>query len=210
LRITKGEEGDMKKTGIYVRCSTKDQTVEQQLATLREYCRSSGVEVIQQYIDEGESALRANRPAFMRLLEDARLKRINFVLVYKLDRFSRSVKELVNTISELKEYGADFVSYTQREFDTTTSSGKLLFHILGAIAEFERDLISERTKLKLDHLKANGVKLGRPGKYDHAEMFKLKEQGLSINAIAREIGCNPGTVFKVLKKGREKPCLENA
>jgi len=200
----------MKKTGIYVRCSKKDQTVDQQLATLREYCRDSGIEVVREYVDEGVSALKAARPAFNELIETVRRKKINFVLVYKLDRFSRSLKELINTLEIIKENGADFVSYTQREFDTTTPSGKLLFHVIGAISEFERDLISERTKLKLDYLKASGVKLGRPGKYDHAEMLKLKEQGLSINAIARELGCNPGTVFKVLKKGSKKPCLESA
>lgn len=212
----------MKRTGIYVRCSKKDQTVEQQLAQLRQYCKDSKIEVIEEYVDEGVSATKANRPAFMRLLEDIRRKKVNFVLVYKIDRFSRSVKELLSTIDIIKEYGADFVSYTQRELDTTTSSGKLMFGLMAIISEFERDIISERTKLKLgyynDQIKKNGhfvtktgVKkktLGRPGKYDHNEMTRLRKQGLSLNAIARKLKCNVGTVSQVLKKGGQTLCTK--
>jgi len=200
----------MKRTGIYVRCSTKDQTVVQQLAQLRQYCKDSGVTVIEEYIDEGVSAAKANRPAFMRLLEDVRCKKVNLVLVYKLDRFSRSTKELLSTIDIIKEYGADFVSYTQRQLDTTTSSGKMMFGLMAVMSEFERDIISERTKLKLDYLKSIGVKLGRPGKYDHNEMIKLRKEGLSLNAIARKLQCNVGTVSKVLKKGGQTLCSKVA
>ena len=82
--------------------------------------------------------------------------------VYKLDRFSRSLKELVNTMDLLKGYGVNFISYSEKDFDTTTATGQLMVHIISAFAQFERDMISERTKLKLNHLKSKGVILGRP------------------------------------------------
>ncbi|MBF0620046.1 MAG: recombinase family protein [Candidatus Omnitrophica bacterium] len=190
----------MKTVAIYARVSTEDQTSAQQLPVLREYCEKAGHEIVDEYIDEGESAMKQNRPQYTRLLEDARKRKFGLILVYKLDRFSRSVKELVNTMDLLKGYGVDFVSYAEKEFDTTTASGKLVFHMFSAVAQFERDIISERTKLKLNHLKSKGVKLGRPVKADHVKALELRGQGLSLAEIGRAIGCDRSTVSKVLKK----------
>ena len=134
-------------------------------------------------------------------MEDARKHKINVILVYKLDRFSRSLKELVNTIDVLKGYGVNFVSYTEKDFDTTTATGQLMFHIVSAFAQFERDMISERTKLKLRHLKSKGIKLGRPQKAGYEAIFDLRAKGLSLSQIGQEIGCDRSTVSKVLKKG---------
>lgn len=189
----------MKKVAIYARVSTKDQTVEQQLKELKDYCQRSNFVLAKEYIDEGVSAFK-NRPAFNRLLEDIRQRKLDMVLVYKIDRFARSTRELLNVIDEIKQNGVDFVSFTQREFDTTTSSGKLMLTILAGISEFERDLISERTKLKLAYLKDKGVKLGRPQKVDYDEVIELRQQGLSLGKIAKKIGCDRSTVSKVLKK----------
>jgi DNA invertase Pin-like site-specific DNA recombinase len=152
-------------------------------------------------VDEGESALKQNRPEYQRLLEDARRRKIDTILVYKLDRFSRSLKELVNTMGTLKGYGVNFISYSEKDFDTTTATGQLMFHIVSAFAQFERDMISERTKLKLNHLKSRGIKLGRPQKAYSERVFELRRQGLSLNQIGREIGCDKSTISKVLKKG---------
>ncbi|MCA9401780.1 MAG: recombinase family protein [Candidatus Omnitrophica bacterium] len=113
----------MKNIGIYTRVSTSDQTSIQQLDTLRDYCNKVGYKIIDEYIDEGESALKQNRPQYLRLLEDSRRRKIDMVLVYKLDRFSRSVRELVNTMDLLKSYNVDFISFTEKEFDTTTATG---------------------------------------------------------------------------------------
>ena len=194
----------IKKVGIYARVSTKDQTSVQQIEKLREYCEQTGYAIYGEYIDDGESAMKQNRPEYMRLLEDARKRKINIVLVYKLDRFSRSVKELVNTIHRLNEYGVNFVSFSEKEFDTTTASGKLMFHVISAITQFERDIISERTKLKLNHLKSKGVQLGRPRVADFERICVLRDKGLSLNQIGKRIGCDKSTVSKVLKKGNYK------
>ncbi|MBU0976352.1 recombinase family protein [Patescibacteria group bacterium] len=188
------------RTGIYCRVSTKDQKTEQQLQELREYCKRSGIEVVEEYIDEGISAFNKNRPAFQQLIEDVRKRKVNVVVVWKLDRLSRSLKELLQTVELFSEYNVKFVSYSQ-PIDTSTATGKVFFSLIGAFAEFERDLISERTKLKLDLLKKNGVKLGRPNKVDPAVIYKLRDQCLSIRKIAAQVGCNPSTVSRVLQKG---------
>ncbi len=200
----------MKNVGIYARVSTFAQSSVQQIDQLVSYCEKQGLNLYDKYIDEGESALKQNRPEYQRLLEDARRRKIDVILVYKLDRFSRSLKELVNTIDTLKDYGVNFVSYSEKDFDTTTASGQLMFHIVSAFAQFERDMISERTKLKLNHLKSIGVKLGRPQKAGHETVFKLRDEGFSLSQIGKKIGCDRSTISKLLKKGHynEKQRLE--
>ncbi len=195
------------RVGIYARVSTRDQTVVQQLGELEEFCRRSGWEMVDRYVDEGVSALKANRPEFSRLLEDVRKRRVNTVLVYKLDRFSRSLREFLNTIELLERCGAHFVSYSDRFLDTTTNGGRLMFQVIGAIAEFERGLISERTKLKLAYLRQNGKTLGRPVKVDPQKALSLRQKGLSLAQIGRELGADRSTVSKVLKKGRSEGVL---
>ncbi len=190
----------MRTVAIYARVSTADQTSAQQLQVLREHCSRAGYEIADEFIDEGESALKSNRPEYLRLLEGARKRKFNTILVYKLDRFSRSLKELVNTMAVLKEYGVNFISYSEKDFDTTTATGQLMFHIVSAFAQFERDMISERTKLKLNHLKSQGKRLGRPQKADSERIVALRKTGLSLSQIGREIGCDRSTVSKVLKK----------
>jgi putative DNA-invertase from lambdoid prophage Rac len=196
----------MKTIGIYARVSTLDQTSTQQLEVLRGYCKNADYKIADEYIDDGESAMKQSRPQYQRLLEDARRRKIDTVLVYKLDRFSRSLKELVNTMSVLKEYGVDFISYSEKDFDSTTASGKLMFHIVAAFSQFERDMISERTKLKLNHLKSKGVRLGRPQRINPQRVFDLRTAGRSLSQIGLEIGCDRSTVSKMLKKGN---CVEN-
>ena len=191
----------MKNVGIYSRVSTMPQSSAQQTELLKNYCEKQGYSIFDEYVDEGESALKQNRPEYQRLLEDARKRKIDVILVYKLDRFSRSLKELVNTIDTLKDYGVNFISYSEKDFDTTTATGQLMFHIVSAFAQFERDMISERTKLKLNHLKSQGIKLGRPQKACINRVFELRTQGLSLSQIGREIGCDRSTVSKLLKKG---------
>lgn len=191
----------MKTIGIYARVSTLDQTSTQQLEVLREYCKNANYQIVDEYIDDGESAMKQSRPQYQRLLEDARRRKIDTVLVYKLDRFSRSLKELVNTMAVLKEYGVDFISYSEKDFDSTTASGKLMFHIVAAFSQFERDMISERTKLKLNHLRSKGIKLGRPQKINLQRLFELRAEGKSLSQISNEIDCDRSTVSKLLKKG---------
>jgi len=191
----------MKTVAIYTRVSTVDQTSAQQLPVLRDFCAQAGYTIFDVFIDEGESAMKSNRPEYLRLLEGARKRKFNTILVYKLDRFSRSLKELVNTMALLKEYGVDFISYSEKDFDSTTATGQLMFHIVSAFAQFERDMISERTKLKLNHLKSMGVKLGRPQTVCFDRISVLRAAGLSLAQIGRELGCDKSSVSKLLKKG---------
>lgn len=198
------------RTGIYARVSTKDQNTEQQLQELRDYCVRSGIDIIEEYVDEGVSAFKKNRPEFTRLMDDVRKRKVNVVIVWKLDRLSRSLKELVSTMDIFKEYGVKFVSYSQNGIDTSTSTGKLLFNLFGLIAEFERDLISERTRLKLDFLKKNGVILGRPIKNEPEAIYRLRDGGLSLRQIAKQLQCNASTISRVLHKGYNNSPRGNA
>ena len=136
------------KVGIYIRVSTEDQAKEgYSLEVQREYLESfahrEGYDVFKVYCDDGISAYSTRRPALQRLLADAKAKRFELVLVHKIDRFSRNLKDLLMLVDELSSYGVDFKSATE-PFDTTTSAGKLMFQQLGSFAEFERNRIAER------------------------------------------------------------------
>jgi len=172
---------------IYARVSTKEQKIENQLPQLREYCKNRGFEIYKEYIDEGQSGTNENRPAFNQLLEDARKARFNCVLVWKLDRFSRSLQHLLNVLSELKNRNIDFISYSQ-DIDTTTPTGKLLFHIMGAFCEFERDLIAERVKRGKQRSRR---KQGRkPKRVDVTLIKKLYQKLKSYRRVAQEYNRN--------------------
>ena len=140
----------LQKASVYVRVSTEEQAKEGfslagQEDGLKNYATTLGYEIYKVYKDEGKSAKDIkHRPALTQLLKDAEEKRFNAVFVYKLDRFSRSLKDLILTIEKLKEWGVDFISL-QDKIETASASGKLMFHIISAFAEFERDIISERT-----------------------------------------------------------------
>lgn len=145
--------------GIYARVSTSDQTCENQLIELRRYCEARGWPATE-YVDAGVSGAKAKRPALDRLMSDARKRRIDAVVVWRLDRFGRSLKHLIDSINELAEAGVAFVCPDQN-IDTSSSTGRLMLHILGAFAEFERDIIRERINAGLARAKKNGVRLGR-------------------------------------------------
>jgi DNA invertase Pin-like site-specific DNA recombinase len=172
---------------IYARVSTKEQNVENQLSQLRQFCRNRGFEVYGEYVDEGQSGTSEKRPAFSQLLADARKAKFNCVLVWKLDRFSRSLQHLLNVLSELKNRNVDFISYSQ-DIDTTTPTGKLLFHIMGAFCEFERDLIAERVRRGKQRSRR---KQGRkPKRVDVTLIRKLYEKLRSYRRVAAEYNRN--------------------
>jgi len=133
---------------IYTRVSTEDQAKEgYSLEVQREYLESfatrEGYEIFKIYCDDGISAYSTRRPALQELLQDAKTKKFDLVLVHKIDRFSRNLKDLLNLVDELSSYSVGFKSATE-PFDTTTSAGKLMFQQLGSFAEFERNRIAER------------------------------------------------------------------
>lgn len=187
------------KISIYARVSTKDQTTENQLKDLRKYCKDRGFTVYKEYVDI-DSGAKENRENFTRMMSDAHKRLFSVVLVWKLDRLSRSLKHLCNTLEILSSLNIDFICYNQN-IDTTTPTGKLLFHIIGAFAEFERELIRERVKAGLRRAKDKGVKLGR--KRVEANIYKLhqlRNSGMSYRKIADEIGISYASVFRLLQK----------
>ena len=203
--------------GVYARVSTnkskdknKDgQDPELQLKPLRDYAKARGWEV-KEYVDIGESGAKDSRPQLNRLLEDARKRRIDGILVWKLDRFGRSLRSLLNMLEELKSLGVTFISYTEN-LDFGTPTGRAMASLIGIFGEFERDLIRERVKAGLQNAKAKGVRLGRATKIDESllkTVSDLRDGGKSIRAIAGHLNVSSGLVHKTLKKMRRET-LEN-
>jgi DNA invertase Pin-like site-specific DNA recombinase len=189
------------KIALYARVSTfnNGQDPETQLLPLREYAKARSFDVFQEYVDVA-SGVKESRPRLDELLADARKRRFDAIVVWKLDRLGRSLKHLITLIEEFQALGVQFISYTEG-MDTTTPSGKLLFNVIGAIAGFERDLIRERVKAGLQRVKSQGRRLGRPTvSYDPKRIVTLKMAGLSTRAIARETGVSNATVSRVLQK----------
>jgi site-specific DNA recombinase len=145
---------------IYVRVSTQDQaqhgfSLNAQQESLENYAKALGYEIFRIYRDEGKSAKDLKRPEMQQMLQDAEAKKFSAIFIYKLDRFSRSLKDLILTIDKLKEIGVDFVSL-QDKIETTSASGKLMFHIISAFAEFERNIIGDRTKFGMERKAKEG------------------------------------------------------
>ena len=151
----------MTRAALYARVSTFDQDPEMQLAELRELARQRGW-VATEYIDHGVSGARIKRPALGQLLEDARRGKLDLVVVWKLDRLGRSMVDLVNVLASLDQWQVGFLSLRDPGIDTTTPLGRLLMQLVAAFAQFERDLIRERTRAGLARARARGQVLGRP------------------------------------------------
>jgi len=166
-----------------------------QLAELREYASRRGWEVYGEYADSGISGSKESRPELNRLMSDVHLRRrFDVVLCWEVDRFGRSLKHLVNVLADLDSYGVAFVSLRDN-LDLSTPSGRLMFQIIGAMAEFERSLIQERVRAGLRNAKLKGKTLGRPRRIVNGdEMARLREQGASFREIAEAVGASPGTV----------------
>jgi DNA invertase Pin-like site-specific DNA recombinase len=190
------------RVGIYARVSTLDkgQDVELQLSELRTYAAARGWEIFKEYVDMGQSGSKEHRPSFNKLMEDARRRKIDIVLVWRLDRFGRSLKHLVVSLDELKTLGVGFISLKE-SLDFTTSTGRLMLHLLAAFAEFEKDLIRERVIAGVAHARAKGKRLGRPnGDVDLQKLLDLGYQhGLSIREISKEMSISTGLVHKSLR-----------
>lgn len=192
----------MKKVVIYARVSTDKQKVDMQISELRSFAVRSNMVVCEEFIDHAATGSNLNRPAFKRMMEVARKRKFDVLLVWKLDRLSRSLKDLVTTIDTLAAYGIDFISYNDKNIDTTTASGKLMFQIIGAVAEFEKDIIRERVIAGLAAARRKGKRLGRkPLDPDiYAAALKLKDQGISFRKIGKQLGVDEGAIRKRVKK----------
>ena len=189
------------RVAIYARCSTQDQTVDLQLDALRDYASARGFEITDEYVDEGVSGARAKRPALDRLRADAHRRRFDAVLVWKLDRLGRSLSHLIRAVDQLGSAGVDLISLGDPGLDTTAPSGRLMFHVMGAIAEFERDLIRERTRAGMAAARRRGKRLGRPRvKVPLADAVRMIGEGHSLSAAARELGVARATLQRALKR----------
>ena len=154
------EEGAVMKAATYLRVSTSEQTVENQRLELRRFCEARGWDATE-YADTGVSGAKESRPALDRMLKDARRRRFDTLVVWKLDRLGRNLRHLILLLDELSALGVAFVSLNEG-IDTTTPAGRLQLHLLGAVAEYERGVIAERVKLGMARAKAQGKPVGRP------------------------------------------------
>jgi DNA invertase Pin-like site-specific DNA recombinase len=192
----------MPRIALYARVSTTDQHPEVQLNALRAYAGARSLEVAEVYVDVGVSGAKAKRPALDRLRADAMRRRFDIVAVVKLDRLARSVHHLTTLGQEFEALGVDLVVLDQA-IDTTTPSGKLLFHVLGSIAEFERDLIRERTRAGLAAAKRRGKTLGRPRVISDeasARIRRLHQAGRSLRQIAEVLGVSKTAVASEVER----------
>ena len=189
------------RAAMYARVSTKDkgQDTDVQLRELREYAKQRGWTIAGEYVDQGVSGSQDSRPELNRLMLDAKQRKIDVVLVWKLDRFGRSLKHLINALAELEARGIAFVSLRDA-FDLTTPAGRLMFGVVAAMAEFERDLIKERVKAGIANAKAKGRRVGRkPVALDRAKLVALHSEGRTIREIAAALGCSRSLVHKTMR-----------
>ncbi len=183
------------RVALYARVSTLNgQHPEMQLAELREFAARRGWEIIGEYVDEGISGSKESRPALNRLMADAHHRRFDAVLVWKIDRFGRSLKHLVNALADLDAFGVAFISLRDN-LDLTTPTGRLMFQVVGAMAEFERALIQERVRCGLKNARMCGKQLGRPRRVvDRDHVLQMQAEGVSLRKIAAKLGVGYGTV----------------
>ncbi len=190
-----------KRAALYARISTVNhgQDPEVQLRELREYCQHRGFAITGEYIDRGISGSRERRPELDRLWGDCRKRRLDAVVVYRYDRFARSLRQLVNALQEFRDLGVDFISLHEG-VDTSTANGRLIFGIFASIAEFERELIRDRVRSGLAAARAKGKRLGRLRVHaDAALIRRLRDQGNSWTSIATQLGVGEGTARRAFK-----------
>ena len=195
------------RVALYSRVSTNNgQDPELQLRELREYCTARGLTIVQEYTDVGYSGSKESRPALNQLMVDARRRRFDSVLVWKLDRFGRSLRHLVNALAELEALGLSFISLRDN-LDLSTPSGRLMFHVVGAMAQFERALIQERVKAGLRNAKAKGKRLGRPRVVvDEIAILAMRDSGASWRAVSGKLGIGLGTAHRIAQRRSKNPC----
>src|SRR5580700_11173354 len=182
---------------IYARVSTSDQSCEMQLHELRQYVAKRGWQVFAEYVDTGFSGASASRPRLDQLLRDARLQKFEAVLVWKLDRWGRSVAHCVRTIQELVSLGIRFLSPNEG-IDTSAESpmSRFLLHLFAAFAEMEREIIRERVCAGVRAAKAKGTALGRPRRvFRRDEVVKLRAEGMSWRNVAKTLNLPMSTVI---------------
>src|SRR5262249_21642876 len=186
---------------LYCRVSTTDQNCELQLRELRDYAAARKWTINDEYVDTGWSGTQANRPELKRLMQEAHKRRFDAVLVWKLDRWGRSVADSIKGIQELVSLGVQFVAVTQNiNTDQSNPMARFLLHIMAAFAELERELIRERVTAGVRAARANGKSLGRPKRvFRGDEAMRLRGEGMSWRKIAAELGVPVTTVVEACR-----------
>jgi DNA invertase Pin-like site-specific DNA recombinase len=188
----------MTRAAIYARVSTTDQQPENQLLELRRYVEARGWTLTKEYVDHGVSGSKDSRPALNEMLVDAKRRRLDVIVCWRLDRLGRNLKHLITTLDELQGWGVGFVSLGEG-IDATTPAGRLQMHLLGAIAEFERARIVERVKAGLARAKAQGTRLGRPRAVRLAVPVPT---GLTVRHAAEQWGVSKSTAARWITAGQ--------
>jgi DNA invertase Pin-like site-specific DNA recombinase len=178
-----------KRAAIYVRVSTVEQDTNLQEHELQEYCERRGWSCVV-YRDKGQSGAKNDRPALTAMMNELRRRKIDVVVVWALDRLARSLKQLLSIAEECRSLGVDLVSLKQN-VDTTLPAGRLTFQVLGAVAEFEREMLRERVKAGMAQARRSGKHVGRPARRrfqaDEIERMRLlRSQGMSIRKLAMD------------------------
>jgi DNA invertase Pin-like site-specific DNA recombinase len=200
------------RTAIYARVSTSNngQSPEMQIRELREYCNRRGWKISHEFVDVGISGTKESRPQLDKLIAAAHLRRFDAVVCWRFDRFARSVSHLLRALETFKALGIEFVSLSE-QVDTSTPTGKMVFTVLGAVAELERNLIAERVKAGLRNARAKGKILGRPRKIANTdEIRRLRSQGASWRAVGTALGVGAATAFCASARTPVKNKLRNA
>ena len=195
----------MKRVAIYARVSTDKQQTSNQVLVLKEIADRSGYNIIQIYEDKGISGSkgREDRPALNQRMKDATHRKFDMVMCWSIDRLGRSISHLIEIMNELNGLKIDMF-FSQQSIDTTQSSGRMLFSIMGAIGEFEKSLIKERVLAGLDRARKNGTKLGRPSNMTDglkSAILILKDKGLGVRETCRKLGIGCATYYKVVAEG---------
>jgi len=188
------------RVAIYARVSTTNhgQDVTLQTRELEQFAQARGWHVVGQYLDAGVSGAKDSRPELNRLMADAHRRKFDVVAVWRFDRFARSVSHLLRALETFNALGVAFVSLSE-SLDTSTPAGKMVFTVLGAVAELERSLIAERVRAGLRNAQAKGKRLGRPRTVvDASRIAVLRAQGRSVREIAAELGYSRSLVHKTL------------
>ena len=191
---------------VYARVSTREQTAENQLQDLRRYAGARGFEVVGEYVDVGVSGAKERRPGLDQVMALARARAVDAVVVAGFDRFGRSLAHLVRALEEFRHLGVGFVSLRE-QLDLSSPTGRVMFAVIAAMAEFERELIRERIQAGLRRARAQGKRLGRPPRVYHRDrVLPLRQAGKSIRTIAQELEISRRAVQRALRGGAKSSC----
>jgi len=193
---------------MYLRVSTDGQSTESQHLEIERYLVARGWnENVKIYEDKGFTGTNTDRVALQELLKDCRQRKIDTIVCFKLDRLCRSLKDLINILNELNELQIAFISIKD-QIDMTTSSGRLMMHIVGAFAEFEASIIRERVRSGINVARLKGKHIGRRQKGMDKEIIELRSDGMSLRSIAKELNISKGAVQTALARCTKTP-IEN-